>query len=194
MNLTAAAILFHVGLFFAIVAVVLDWQSSKNFIYYGLTEFNRWTTDKFGFFNVRKNLIISFAMLALVAVAGCLGYAAEKESEKTFAFLVAGVFSLLPTGLRGWAYFDNKAAAKRGRDKQIKLLRELRACAESGGTEDDIAMLFNPHKINRRGGRTYYFLFGWMYSENPDYYAALAEIQSRLAALSLTDEARWFPQ
>lgn len=190
MNLNVAALVFVIGLIAASLVIVLDWQSSKNFIFYGLTEGNKLTTDRYGYFDVKKNLIISAASVSVIAVAGIYGLVAEER----IVVLLSGVFCLIPCFIRGKAFIGNIGALKRGRIKQIKLLRELRSVVERDGTKEEIAAVFNGQLVNQRGGRTYYRLFGWVYSETTNYGAAVTEIQKVLCEIVVADEKLWFPK
>jgi len=189
MNQIFADILFFVGFFGAIAAVILDWQSSKNFIYQGLTEGNKFATDKYGYFDVKKNLLLSAVMMAAVGVAGFYGVFAPEP----FVAMFAGVMCGIPILLRGGAYVKNIAAAKRGRVRQIEFLRQLKSYKSFEKPEEEIAVLFNPLLLTTRGGRTYYKLFGWIYSEKP-LAEAVDELQQKLADLSVRDESLWFPK
>lgn len=187
-----SVILFIAGFIAAVYAVYLDWQSSKNFIYYAQTEGNRKTTDKYGYFDVKKNLIISGAMLGVVAVAGIIGMSLNK-SEGKVVLLFGAIFCLIPIYLRGSAAITNKRSAKINRERQTNFLRKIKAIAVLNGGAEEIAVEFNNYLITTRGGRTYYNLFGWVYSEQSDLNMALPEIQKRIVDIALQDESRWFP-
>jgi len=191
MNQSLANIMFLASFVLAIVAVLLDVKSSVKFIYFGVTEGNKLTRDKYGFIDTRKNLVLSAVSLVAVGVAGFYGVFANES----LVAMVAGAMALVPAGLRGKAYFDNEKAMKEGREKQIKFLRELKAIALASGRADEIDALFQPQNVNlNKGGRTYYRLFGWIYSENTNIYEAIDEIQKRITDLSLQEESRWFPR
>lgn len=182
--------MFFAGWITTAAVCFLDASSSKNFIYQGLTEGNRLATDKYGYFDVKKNLLLSGAMLLAAGAAGLYGVFASNSFVALFAALMCGI----PILLRGHAYFDNKAAAKRGRVRQIEFLRTLKIYLSFEKPSEEITVLFNPLIIAQIGGRTYYKLFGWIYSEKPDYAEAVSEIQWKLADLSKKDEAGWFPK
>lgn len=187
---TFLAICFFAALALGVIVVLLDISSSKNFIYQGLTEANTLARDKYGFMDVKRNLIISFAMLGVVAAVGFAALAIKS----TEALGIAALMMLVPIGLRGWAYFDNKAAAKRGRAKQTEFLTRLKEHLSFEKPEFETVMLFNGMPAKTVSGRTYYELFGWIYSDKPDLHEARFEIQSQLCEIARKPESEWFPK
>jgi hypothetical protein len=188
--LTLLAIFFFALLALGVVVVLLDTDSSKDFIYQGLTEANSLARDRYGFMDVKRNLIISFAMLGIVAAVGFVALAIKS----TEALGIAALMMLVPIGLRGWAYFDNKAAAKRGRARQIEFLTRLKEHLSFEKPEVETVTLFNGMTAKTVSNRTYYPLFGWVYSDKPELHEALFEIQSQLCEIARKPESQWFPK
>lgn len=184
-NSQLSNIVFWIGFSLSVITIIGDWQSSKDFQYYGLTEGNS-RTAKGGFFDTRKNLLYSSAFVALIAVCGLVAPSAR-------GFI--GVMFIIPIVMRGaMGWLRNIPAKRKGREKQIAFLRELRQMGTNGASGDEIRHFFLKLASLQIDGVTYYRLFGWVQSKQTDYETAIAEVRNDLVNLTATDEKDWFPK
>ncbi|HEX8289816.1 MAG TPA: hypothetical protein VF556_17675 [Pyrinomonadaceae bacterium] len=188
-------ILWIAGAVVSPIGIKKDADSSKDFQYHGLTEGNSKADDEHGFFAYKKNLILSYICMSVGIIAGFLAILLVKDKD------VAGAVMIIGGGLAGgfgamrWRQaIKNDEAKIRGREKQTQFLRALRDYQSFEKPENELPVMFNGQHFTTRNGRTYYKLFGYIYSENPDQSSAISELQAKLAALSLKPENEWFPK
>ena len=185
-NSQLSNVVFGTGFSLSIIAIILDWQSSKDFIYYGLYEANP-LAAKNGFFDTKKNLLYSGAFVALITICGIVASSAR-------GFI--GVMFIVPIVTRGGlGWLRNIPAKKKGREKQIVFLRRLREMVlQEEGDDERIRQYFSTLISSQSGGATYYKLFGWMQSRKSDYEEAITEVRQDLINLAQMDEKDWFPK
>jgi hypothetical protein len=191
MSQNFANILFFIGFALAVLSVLGDTVSSISFINYGLTEKNKLTRDKYGYFDTKKNLILSGIFLGVVGAAGFCAVFIKEPFVTAFAAGMSFVIVLI----RGYfGYWKNEISKKETRQKQINTLRELKTLVGQSAGEEQIQGFFQRLNLTMKAGRTFYPLFGFVYSDDMVQAVAIDEVQKRLMELSVKDESQWFPK
>lgn len=186
-----ANICFFIGYALAVLSVLGDRATSIQFINFGLTEKNKLTRDKYGYFDAKKNMILSGISLGVVGIAGFCAVFIDEPFVVAFAAGMSFVIVLI----RGYfGYWKNKKAMKKSRQKQINTLLELRTLVGQSAGEEQMQGFFQRLNLVMKEGRTFYDLFGFVYSDNLNQSFALEEVEKRLKELSLKDESQWFPK
>lgn len=171
MEFFATITFFWISVAALILGGYLEISTGRNFIFYGQMEKAKIFQDRYGHFSTKKFLIV----LSIVAAGG---YAA------TFYHPVGGTFIVLGGSFVSIIYgLNNRKGAKNQREQQIMVLRQLR---------DTGRMRTLP--FVRVAGRTFFKMFGWVYSTLPDIDDAIAEIAERLNVLCHHPEETWFPR
>lgn len=184
-----ANIFFFASYVLAILAVIGDFVSSKPFIYHGLTEKNKLTRDKYGYFDAKKNMTFSAVSMVTLLIAG-IGGILLKES---FVVMLAAIMSLVVVLIRGFfGWYKNTKALKRGRERQTIFLRKLKATIQEGASEEIIQTQFQTLVWKEKADRKFYELFGFIYSIDTSTTYALNEVQNRIKELATKDESQWF--
>ncbi len=165
-------------IFFALLIVGvagngLDWYSSQDFEYYGLTEGNKLMRDENGFFNSRLNLIGSIVLVTLPFLVFIF-------DPQYAAF--AGVWNLIIGGVRGFVGFGNLKEKKENRVRQIAWLRRFKAGEP---------MALKLRQVSKTK-RWYSTLFGFFYVESGGQADAYSEITAKITALVNYPENQWF--
>lgn len=136
-----------------------DIKSSKDFLYYGLTEGFAFSRDADGMFDLKKNLIGSAVFLAATTIAAFF-----VPLPAALANTIFGVVSFVI------AKFHNEKKKANARERQIKILEEFRE-----GGQPYLGPLVT------RNGKSFYGLFRWIFVTNLD----LNDAQAVMAAESI---------
>jgi len=185
METTWAEILFWASVGFLLAGSLVDMRSSKDFIYYGVTEANKLWRDKWGFFDLKKNLVWTCVMAAGTVALKLIPAVGNR----------AFVIGLLIGGVRLIQASLNFAGLRRDREEQLQFLRELKRIVEEGDDPYAVNNHFAPRNFyNQKHGRSYYELFPWIHTSTADVNDAVQEIRGRLIALVQNPEEEWFPK
>jgi hypothetical protein len=178
----------------------LDFNSSKDFIYYGIFERNPLWRDQWGFFKPGIHWILVFATVAAAVVIRLLFPFDEHPSINYFmlgVLLIGGAASI-------WASMVNEKQKKINRVKQAQVLNQVRALAEDVNIDpnsEQMQNLFNqagPYTI--KAGRAFHRLFGWLYVTVPENTAtndAMAAASARRKVVEYAQQvspSAWFPR
>lgn len=168
-----SALFFWLNVLIFPVGRYADIKSSTGGHFYGLTEGIKFSRDKDGRINVKKNVLGSGVFLA-IGIACAM-----------FLAPFAGLMIIAPLGF--YSFFQtylNYTSRRRGRENQIKTLRSLHR-------GDEVYLGF----LTTRNGKSYYKLFPWIYVTglDVDSGAAQLEVQRLIVAHSHRPESEWFP-
>jgi hypothetical protein len=182
----AAAAVYALG-------VYLDDHYSSQFRTHASFEGNPLWRDKYGLPRVLLNVYVSAAIGAVLLL---IAFAASSQ---------AGTFALIGLGAPRVIYALTKLKKDMAyyRGQQTAFLRALSVLKDP--TDDDLALFFTTHPLRSgaaaggwdnakiEGGRTYYEVFAWIYSENTDGAQAQTELRRKIYDVSQRPEAEWFP-
>lgn len=150
-------IALFIGLAILAFGCYSDAQSSKDFKYFGMDEKN-YARDKNGDFSLKIYIIAFTAIGGTMAAVNLL---VDEWIAKGFTTLAVTVIGLIAFGYS----LINKQKKRKMRELQIRVL------ANRGW----YGMTFRT-----RNARSFYGLFRWIYSTNPDVETAIREVNTQL--------------
>jgi hypothetical protein len=147
-----------------------DLWSSRDQIYYGLTEGTRFWRDKDGLIDAKRNVIGSAVWFAI----GVALY-----------FFVTGGGWIFIAPLGAYSFVQcllNVRVKAKNRQRQIRVLSALR-----DGLGPNLGLLAT------QNGKSFYELFQWVSTTEADPVEAASIVFNKLVALSQKPETEWFP-
>ena len=188
-----------IGIAVFLVGRYLDFNSSKDFIYYGVFEKNPLWRDEWGFFRPGIHWILVGATVAASIAIRLIFPFDEHPSINYFmlgVLLIGGAASIL-------ASMANNRQKKINRVKQAQVLNRVRSLAEDVNIDPnspEMQNLFNSAgAYTIKSGRAFHRLFGWLYVEVPKNTPtndAVAASKARKRVVEYAQQVSpdaWFP-